>query len=516
MTEATVQAVDTSSLLTGSPNMIEVVIAVGYFAACVFIGLWANKRTQKSTVSYYSGDRSFGLFVSLFAAFAAYASAGTFVGLIGSTYKLGLAYNLCSGLAVLFGWMFSAILVAPFLREMGIKTTPDFFKMRYNDKVINIMASLVVLVAFSIYITSQFKAAGLSMQYLFKVDYIPAITIVTPIIILYVALGGMWAVTITDVIQGIGMAILMFILPIGILVKQQMGIFEMFTEVGKIDEGFTRMLMSPSSYIGMMLTWGCAQFCLPHVVMRITAAKNVKIAQILLPINGLLYLFSHVLYIMVVAAAVALMFPRLTTPLADSDFAFFIMVQQTFDSAIVRGMCVSVIIAAMMSSVDAFLLAASAAFANDFLPTVKPGISEKTIVKIGSWAVVAIGAICYVGALWPPELLLIMYTEGVSFMLAGFVPAMLLGIWWKRANVLGTRLAIIFGCGSYAVLIACMRIFNLFTLPTASAICISLPIGLICMILGGYIGKPSDRKLTEYMDGIHRARFGKLVYKEEA
>lgn len=508
------QAVDTSSLLSGSMNPTEVIICVTYFIACIGIGLWANKRTKKNALSYYSGDRSFGMFVSLFAAFAAYASAGTFVGLIGSTYKLGLAYNLCSGLSVLFGWMFSAVLVAPFLREMGIKTTPDFFKVRYNDKLINIMASLVVLVAFSVYITSQFKAAGLSVQYLFKIDYIPAITIVTPIIILYVALGGMWAVTITDVIQGIGMAILMFILPIGILLKSKMGIFEMFSEVGKSDPNFTQMLMSPASYIGMMLTWGCAQFCLPHVVMRITASKNVKVAQMLLPINGLLYLFSHILYIMVVAAAVALMFPRLTTPLADSDFAFFIMVQNTFGSAIVRGLCVSVIIAAMMSSVDSFLLAASAAFANDLLPTLKPDIKESTIVRIGAWAVVVVGVVCYVGALWPPDLLLIMYTEGVSFMLAGFVPAMVLGIWWKRANVLGTRLSIIFGCGSYGLIIVMERILHLFTLPTASAICISLPIGLICMIIGSYAGKPSDAKLTSYMDEIHRSRLGSLAYKE--
>lgn len=503
--------VNTSSLLTGSVNYTEVAISILYFVACIVIGLWANKRTQKNAESFYAGDRSFGLFVSLFAAFAAYASAGTFVGLIGSTYKLGLAYNLCSGLSVLFGWMFSAILVAPFLRAMNIKTTPDFFKVRYNDKAINIMASLIVLIAFTIYITSQFKAAGLSVQYLFKIDYIPAITIITPIIILYVALGGMWAVTITDVIQGIGMAILMFILPVGILIKSKMGIFEMFEEVGKSDPNFTQMLMSPFSYIGMMLTWGCAQFCLPHVVMRITSAKNMKVAQLMLPINGLLYLFSHILYIMVVAAAVALMFPIATAPLEDADFAFFIMVQEIFDSAVIRGMCVSVIIAAMMSSVDSFLLAASAAFANDFLPVVKPNISQETIVKVGTWAVVVIGVICYIFALNPPELLLLMYTEGVSFMLAGFVPAMILGIWWKRANVLGARLSIIFGCGSYAVIIVLERILGLFTLPTAAAICISLPLGLIFMIIGSYIGKPSAPELKNYVDELHEKRFAGLV-----
>lgn len=505
--------VDTSALLQGNINMTEVVICVAYFALCIFIGLWANKKTQKNADSYYAGDRSFGMFVSLFAAFAAYASAGTFVGLIGSTYKLGLAYNLCSGLSVLFGWMFSSVLVAPFLREMNIKTTPDFFKVRYNDKMVNVMASLVVLVAFSIYIASQFKAAGLSMQYLFKIEYIPAISIVTPIIVLYVALGGMWAVTITDVIQGIGMAILMFILPIGILVKYKMGIFEMFSEVGKTDPNFTQMLLSPASYIGMMVTWGCAQFCLPHVVMRLTSAKSTKVAQLLLPVNGLLYLFSHILYIMVVAAAVALLFPINSTPLADSDFAFFVMVQETFSSSIIRGICVSVIIAAMMSSVDAFLLAASAALANDLIPTLKPDIKQETIVKIGTAAVVVIGALCYVWALWPPELLLLMYTEGISFMLAGFVPAMVLGIWWKRANVLGARLSIIFGCGSYGVIVVLTKMMGVLVLPIASSILIALPLGLLGMIIGSYAGKPSDDELKLYMDELHQRRFGELMYR---
>ncbi len=503
--------VQTTYLLEGNINPIELSISIVYFVACIAIGLWANRRTAKNAESFYVGDRSFGIFVSLFAAFAAYSSAGTFVGLVGSTYKLGLAYNLCSGLSVLFGWMFSAILVAPFLRAMNIKTTPEFFKVRYEDKLINIMAALVVLIAFTVYIASQFKAAGLAAQYLFKIDYIPAISIITPIIILYVALGGMWAVTITDVIQGIGMAALMFALPIGILISNGMGIFEMFSEVGKSDPNFTQMLMSPSSYIGMMVTWGCAQFCLPHVVMRITAAKNMKVAQILLPVNGLLYLFSHILYIMVVAAAVALLFPINSTPLADSDFAFFIMVQETFDSAVVRGICVSVIVAAMMSSVDSFLLAASAALANDLLPTLKPNIKETTIVKVGVWAVVIIGVLCYVWALWPPQLLLLMYTEGISFMLAGFVPAMLGGLWWKRANVLGARLAIIFGCGSYGIIVLLKNIFAVIELPTASAICISLPIGLIAMIIGSYIGKPPTPQQRDYMDRLHEKRFGELV-----
>lgn len=107
--------------------------------------------------------------------------------------------------------------------------------------------------------------------------------------------------------------------------------------------------------------------------------------------------------------------------------------------AVVAGLVAAAILAAVMSTTDALLLAMSASIANDIYGTVfNPDASEERVVRIGTFATVGIGLVSIaIAAFDPPNVLVVLYTDATGMMAAAFFFPLVLGIWWKRTTTTG-------------------------------------------------------------------------------
>jgi cation/acetate symporter len=180
---------------------------IGYMFmfATILLYAWIGVISRTSDVSeYYVAGRRVPAFFNGMATAADWMSAATFISLAGGLYLQGF-----DGLAYIVGWTggfcLVALLVAPFLRKFGQYTVPDFLAARYvgrySGNVIRILAVIAtVLVSFT-YVVAQIYGVGLITSRFTGVDFSIGIFLGLASILVCSFLGGMRAITWTQIAQ---------------------------------------------------------------------------------------------------------------------------------------------------------------------------------------------------------------------------------------------------------------------------------------------------------------------------
>lgn len=186
---------------------------IGYifmFSSIVlYAGIGIISRTSDVSEYYVAGRRVPALFNGMATA-ADWMSAASFISLAGGMYLMGF-----DGLAYILGWTggycLVALLIAPFLNKFGQYTLPDFLAARYagrnGDTVVRVLAVIAtVLVSFT-YVVAQIYGVGLITSRFTGVDFSVGIFLGLASILVCSFLGGMRAITWTQVAQYIIMLI---------------------------------------------------------------------------------------------------------------------------------------------------------------------------------------------------------------------------------------------------------------------------------------------------------------------
>ncbi len=180
---------------------------IGYlfmFATIVlYAGIGVMSRTSDVS-EYYVAGRRVPAFFNGMATAADWMSAASFISLAGGLYLLGF-----DGLAYIIGWTggycLVALLIAPFLRKFGQYTIPDFLAARYSGRysgnVVRILAVIATVIVSFTYVVAQIYGVGLITSRFTGVDFSIGIFLGLASILVCSFLGGMRAVTWTQVAQ---------------------------------------------------------------------------------------------------------------------------------------------------------------------------------------------------------------------------------------------------------------------------------------------------------------------------
>ena len=204
----------------GVPNKF-----IGYGFVFLTIAVYAliGVLSRTSEVGeYYVAGRSVPAFYNGMATGADWMSGASFVGMAGTLFLLGY-----DGLAFVLGWtggyVLVAVLIAPFLRKFGAYTVPDFFAARYGGNLARLLAVIVLISCSFTYVTAQIYATGIIASRFLDIDFTVAVYVGLLGILLCSMLGGMKAVTWTQVAQYI-VLIVAYLLPVVILSAKKYGI----------------------------------------------------------------------------------------------------------------------------------------------------------------------------------------------------------------------------------------------------------------------------------------------------
>jgi cation/acetate symporter len=178
-------------------------------------------RTTDASEYYVAGRRVPAVYNGMATA-ADWMSAASFIGLAGTIYLQGY-----SGLAFIVGWtggyVLVALLIAPYLRKFGEYTIPDFLGARYASHSPRLVGVMAAILCSFIYVVAQIYGVGLITARLTGVDFVIGIFLGLGGILVCSFLGGMRAVTWTQVAQYI-ILIIAYLIPVVWLSVKQTGV----------------------------------------------------------------------------------------------------------------------------------------------------------------------------------------------------------------------------------------------------------------------------------------------------
>jgi cation/acetate symporter len=184
--------------MLGVPNK-----ALGYMFLFATILLYAGigfmSKTAEVSEYYVAGRRVPALFNGM-ATGADWMSAASFIGMAGTLYASGY-----DGLAFVMGWTggycLVALFLAPYLRKFGQFTIPDFLGARYGGNIPRTIGVIAAVICSFTYVIAQIYGVGLITSRFTGLEFGIGVFVGLAGILVCSFLGGMKAVTWTQVAQ---------------------------------------------------------------------------------------------------------------------------------------------------------------------------------------------------------------------------------------------------------------------------------------------------------------------------
>lgn len=264
------------------------------FGLYIGIAVWARAG---STEDFYVAGHDIHPALNGMATGADWMSAASFLSMAGLIAFLGYG-----GSVYLMGWtggyVLLALLLAPFMREFGKFTVPDFVGDRYYSKVARVIAVICALIVSFTYIAGQMKGVGVAFSSFLGVDFGVGIFIGSAIVFFYAVLGGMKGITYTQVAQYvvlifaytvpaifISLAITGNFIPqlgfIGNAVGTETPMLEKLNTL-VTDLGFTEYTSTTKAKIDVFCITAALMFGtagLPHVIIRFFTVSSARAAR---------------------------------------------------------------------------------------------------------------------------------------------------------------------------------------------------------------------------------------------
>ncbi|MDR6216122.1 VC_2705 family sodium/solute symporter [Paracidovorax wautersii] len=227
-----------------------------FLTVMVYAGIGVYGRTTDPEEYYVAGRRIPPVYNGMAAA-ADWMSAASFISLSGALYLQGFSGlpAQAGGLAYLLGWtggfVLVAVLIAPHLRAMNLYTIPDFFQVRFGGRWPRVIAALAAVLCSFTYVVAQIYGIGLIASRLTGVQFEIGIMLGLGGVLLCSFLGGMRAITWTQVAQYV-VILLAFMIPVSWLAYKQLGnpmaAAVYGAQIGKITEMEEALLGSPAEH----------------------------------------------------------------------------------------------------------------------------------------------------------------------------------------------------------------------------------------------------------------------------
>lgn len=197
---------------------------IGYLYMAVTIGVYAMigilSRTAK-VAEYYVAGRSVPAFFNGMATGSDWMSAASFIGMAGTIF--GMGYD---GLAYIMGWtggyVLLAVFLGPYLRKFGQYTIPDFLGARYGGHAARTIGIIAAITASFTYLIAQVTGVGIIMGRFLDLPFNIGVFVGLAGILVCSMLGGMKAVTWTQVAQYI-ILIVAYLVPVTVMSQKVTG-----------------------------------------------------------------------------------------------------------------------------------------------------------------------------------------------------------------------------------------------------------------------------------------------------
>jgi sodium/proline symporter len=409
-------------------------------------------------------------------------------------------------------------------QKVGAITIPDFFSNRFHDKkkILMTVASLLILVFFSIYVGSCFVTTGKLFNALFGWPYFTMMIVGGVIVFAYTLMGGFLAESVSDLIQGFVMIISLVVILIGGVamaggIDQVVGFIQSIPGFGSLTQMANPVLdpvteaqvvvagapqfAEPTEYgfitIISTMAWGLGYFGMPQVLLRFMAIRTTKEIPFARRIATTWCVIS-------LGAAVAIGLIGRTLLPADlltsgSAETIFISLSTLLLPAFLAGIMMSGILAATMSSSDSYMLIASSAIAKNLYGGLfKKDATDKQVMVVTRVVMVLILLFGILVAADENSSIFQVVAYAWAGFGAAFGPVMLCSLFWRRTNLAGALSGMLAGGATIFIWRNLIKplggVFGIYEL---------LPgfiVGLLVLVAVSLLTKPPSPQILEEFD----------------
>jgi cation/acetate symporter len=483
---------------------------IGYVFMAATIGLYAMigimSRTAETDEYYVAGRKVPALFNGM-AVGADWMSAASFIGMAGTLYAQGY-----DGLAFVMGWtggyVLVALFLAPYLRKFGQYTIPDFLGARYGGNLPRTIGVICAITASFTYVIAQLYGAGIITSRFLGIDLATGVWVGLIGVLVCSLLGGMRAVTWTQVAQYIILIIAYLVPVIWLSLKvtgnpvPQLAYGEVLQQIATLETqlGVTKPHSSPFvvndrvNFLALTFCLMVGTAALPHILMRFFTTPSVRearksvgwslffifllyftapayaafaklevysnvIGQSIASLPGWVASWTQVGLVSICDSTTALETVKGCTANGNGDGILQLaelvlnadaIVLATPEIAglpyVIAGLVAAGGLAAALSTADGLLLTISNALSHDmYYKMINPNASTRKRLTVARILLLGVAAIAAYAASHAPATILSIVAWAFSIAAASFFPALTLGIFWKRANRSGAVAGMIVG-----------------------------------------------------------------------
>ncbi|MCL1976412.1 MAG: sodium:solute symporter family protein [Firmicutes bacterium] len=472
-----------------------------YLAILVFIGLRQAKKVN-SMESYWMVNRNLSWWRIAFCLAASWFGLSSFTGQAGWLYGEGMGALFYLAIPNFAAIALVGLVFTKRIRRIPAISQPEFLEMRYSAAVRPWLA-LIILIAFAGYSAMEFIA----LKYVFEVfmgwpGWIGALVIVL-ITLLYVNMGGMNTVVLTEIIQYGLLFIVGAIVSIVAIVKGTAiinagaSIWPAGTSIFAIPTlnngvswynvfgfglGMTVLLI-----LAYWPAWSTEQSPWQRMWMAKDTKNAYKGALAGAGLNAIVYIFT---ILMAIGAWVILGPPSAQA----ADFNIELIVYELMKSVLPLWIIPIIIVgfmAAAMSNISNFTTSSASNLAKDIYQRyLRPNASQKEMVWVSRGCIAVALALGVLAGLVMPSILDAVFTAA-SLATCGYFVPIVGALYWRRGNNTGAIAAFILGSASYLIL-ALGQMFGdweLFTDP----VLIGIAVSLLAYIIGSLITAPPTK-----------------------
>jgi SSS family transporter len=432
-------------LLTEGKELLLFSIII-YLLLTVLVGYIASKRVQTSGDFMLAG-RSLPVVLSTAALFATWFGSETVFG-ASSQFLDGGLYSVIEdpfGAALclfLFGMFF-----ARKLYRMNLLTLGDFFKVRFGQRT-ELIAGIFIVPSYLGYIAAQLVAMGLILNVVTGMETWMGVVISAVIVTFYTYTGGMWAISITDFIQGI--LIIVGLLALAVVMSQQAGgVSVVLSEVPSADLRFL-----PSFDFFEIMAWiaawsvlGLGSIPSQDVFQRVMSSGSEKTA-----IRSCLYASGLYLTVAMIPLFISLCTKHLYPDQLSGDL------QLALPRMVLAHMPVWVqvvffgsLLSAIMSTTSSAILAPAAILSENIIkPVFRERMTDSRLLLVTRISVLLFSALATIMATMRSNIYELVGESSIVTLVSLFVP-LTLGLYWSKSTGLGAVLAMITGLTSWFV-----------------------------------------------------------------
>ena len=433
-----------------------ITFVVIYLAVTIAIGLWAAKRVHNSR-DYVVAGRSLPLYMNTATVFATWFGAETVLSVSAEFAKSGLGGIIADP----FGSSFCLVIVALFFARafyrMDLLTIGDFYRKRYN-RPIEIVTSVVITLSYLGWTSAQMTALGLAFSTLSDgaISLQWGIVLGAVVVLGYTVWGGMWSVALTDLFQSV--MIIVGVTLVAWVVSDMAGgpgkVIAAAAEAGKFE-------FWPKSGTKEWIWFGTAWLTLAlgsipqqDIFQRVTSAKDEKTAVRGTLLGGVVYFTFAFVPVFIVYAGL-LIAPSLASYLSAEDPR---EMQKLLPALILdhtpmwtQVLFFGALLSAILSTASGALIAPTALCTENIIKQFYPRMSDRQFLFALRTVLVSFSLAALVFALNSKSTMYDMVQNAYKVTLVGAFVPLAAGIFWKRANVPGAAVSMIFGLGSWGV-----------------------------------------------------------------